>query len=95
MPILAPGIGPLGLPELLIIAFIVILIFGVGRLPEVGGAVGKSIKEFRTQSQDEDDKQISSTTTASTDTTAGNPTTTTTYEPTRNSGQREVRADEI
>jgi sec-independent protein translocase protein TatA len=55
MPLLAPGIGPLGLPELLIIAFIVILIFGVGRLPEVGGAVGKSIKEFRKSTKDVDD----------------------------------------
>jgi sec-independent protein translocase protein TatA len=45
----------LGLPELLIIAFIVILIFGVGRLPEVGGAVGKSIKEFRKSTKDEGD----------------------------------------
>ena len=37
----------LGLPELLIILVIVILVFGVGRLPEVGSALGKSIKEFR------------------------------------------------
>ena len=89
--------GSLGWQELVIVLIIVIIIFGAGRLPEIGGAVGKSIKEFRAQSQDdEDDKQISSTTTASTDTTAGAPTTTTTtYEPTRNQGQREVRADEI
>ena len=89
--------GSLGWQELVIVLIIVIIIFGAGRLPEIGGAVGKSIKEFRTQSQDEDDKQISSTTTANTDSTTGNATTTTTttYEPTRNSGQREVRADEI
>ena len=55
MPLLGPGIGPLGLPELVVIAFIVILIFGVGRLPEVGGAVGKSIKEFRKSTKDGDD----------------------------------------
>jgi sec-independent protein translocase protein TatA len=54
MPLLA-GLGPLGLPELLIIAFIVVLIFGVGRLPEVGGAVGKSIREFRKATKDDDD----------------------------------------
>ena len=36
---LLAGLGPLGLPELAIIAFIVVLVFGVGRLPEVGGAV--------------------------------------------------------
>ena len=52
MPLLA-GLGPLGVPELLIIAFIIVLIFGVGRLPEVGGAVGKGIKEFRKAATDE------------------------------------------
>ena len=53
MPLLA-GLGPLGVPELLIIAFIVVLVFGVGRLPEVGGAVGKSLREFRKSTRDED-----------------------------------------
>jgi sec-independent protein translocase protein TatA len=43
-----PGLGPIGLPELLIILVIVILIFGVGKLPEVGGALGKGIREFKT-----------------------------------------------
>jgi sec-independent protein translocase protein TatA len=55
MPLLA-GIGPLGVPELLIIAFIVILVFGVGRLPEVGGALGKGIREFRKSTKDDDEK---------------------------------------
>ncbi|MBI2957226.1 MAG: twin-arginine translocase TatA/TatE family subunit [Chloroflexi bacterium] len=36
-----------GLPELLIILVIVLLIFGAGKLPQIGGAIGKSIKEFR------------------------------------------------
>ena len=90
-------LGSLGWQELVIVLIIVIIIFGAGKLPEIGGAVGKSIKEFRTQAQDEDDKQISPTTTANTDSATGNSstTTTTTYEPTRSSGQREVRADEI
>jgi sec-independent protein translocase protein TatA len=52
MPV-AAGIGPFGVPELLIIAFIIILIFGVGRLPEVGGALGKGIREFRKSSKDD------------------------------------------
>jgi len=55
MPLLA-GLGPLGVPELLIIAFVVILIFGVGRLPEVGGALGKGIREFRHATRDEEKK---------------------------------------
>ena len=33
--------------ELILILVIVIIIFGVGRLPEVGGAVGRAIREFR------------------------------------------------
>ncbi|MBI4301829.1 MAG: twin-arginine translocase TatA/TatE family subunit [Chloroflexi bacterium] len=37
----------LGPMELVIILVIVLLIFGVGRLPEVGGAIGKGIREFR------------------------------------------------
>lgn len=58
---LLAGIGPLGIPELLIIAFIVVLVFGVGRLPEVGNAVGKSIKEFRKATkEDEASPELSS-----------------------------------
>ncbi len=52
---LAAGLGPLGVPELLIIAFIVVLVFGVGRLPEVGGALGKGIREFRKSTKDDAD----------------------------------------
>ncbi len=33
--------------ELGIVLVIVVIIFGVGRLPEVGGAVGKAIREFK------------------------------------------------
>ena len=36
-----------GVPELIIILVIVMMIFGVGRLPEIGGALGKAIREFR------------------------------------------------
>jgi len=64
--LLAPGIGPLGIPELLILLVIVVLIFGAGRLPEVGGAVGKSIREFRKATKDGDEEAKSETTMAST-----------------------------
>lgn len=37
----------LGVWELVIILVIVIVIFGVGRLPEIGGAIGRSIREFK------------------------------------------------
>ncbi len=46
--------GPFGVPELAIILVIVVIIFGVGKLPEIGGAFGKSIKEFKTQADDTD-----------------------------------------
>ena len=59
MPLLA-GLGPLGMPELIIIAFIVLLVFGVGRLPEIGGALGKGIREFRKSTKDEGDDSADS-----------------------------------
>jgi len=37
----------LGMPELLIIMMIALLVFGAGKLPEVGGAIGKGIRGFR------------------------------------------------
>jgi sec-independent protein translocase protein TatA len=44
-----PNLGPF---ELIIILVIIIIIFGVGRLPEVGGAIGKGIREFRKASSE-------------------------------------------
>ncbi len=40
-------IGPIGLPELLIILFIIILVFGASRLPELGKGIGKGIRNFK------------------------------------------------
>jgi sec-independent protein translocase protein TatA len=45
-----PALGPW---ELIIVLLIVVVIFGAGRLSEVGGAVGKSIREFRKATTDE------------------------------------------
>ena len=39
--------GKLGLPELIIIVVIILVVFGAGKLPEVGGAIGKGIRAFR------------------------------------------------
>ena len=36
-----------GMPQLIIILVIVIVIFGAGRLPEIGGAIGKSLRNFK------------------------------------------------
>lgn len=49
-----PNLGPL---EWGIILVIVIIFFGVGRLPEVGGAIGKAIREFRRTSQGLDEPE--------------------------------------
>lgn len=45
-----PTLGPW---ELGIILLIVVVIFGAGKLPEIGGALGKSIREFKTATTDE------------------------------------------
>jgi len=42
----------LGIPELLVILFIVILIFGASRLPELGKGIGKGIKNFKEATKD-------------------------------------------
>jgi sec-independent protein translocase protein TatA len=37
----------IGMPELLIILVIILIIFGVGKLPEIGSALGRGIKNFK------------------------------------------------
>ena len=37
----------LGVGELVVILVIVVAIFGVGKLPQLGGAMGRTIREFR------------------------------------------------
>ncbi|MDP2935926.1 MAG: twin-arginine translocase TatA/TatE family subunit [Dehalococcoidia bacterium] len=46
------NIGPM---ELIILLVLVLVIFGVGRLPEVGGAIGKSLREFKKSTRELDD----------------------------------------
>ena len=43
--------GKLGWPELILILAVVLIIFGAGKLPSVGSALGKSIREFRQASK--------------------------------------------
>ncbi len=47
-----PFIGNLGPTELIIVLIIALLILGPGKLPEVGSALGKSIREFRKAATD-------------------------------------------
>lgn len=44
------GFGPF---EAIIIVVVVLIVFGVGKLPQVGGALGKGIREFRKGKADE------------------------------------------
>jgi sec-independent protein translocase protein TatA len=67
MPI---GLGPW---ELIIILLIVVVIFGAGRLSEVGGAMGKSIREFRKATTDEQHAAMTAATTTTTTTPAAVP----------------------
>jgi sec-independent protein translocase protein TatA len=45
-------IGKLGLPEILIIAAIALLIFGPGRLSELGKGLGEGIRNFKSSVKD-------------------------------------------
>lgn len=47
-----------GMPELIVILVIVLVVFGAGRLPEIGGALGKSIKNFKRASEGKDEIEI-------------------------------------
>ncbi len=47
-----------GMPELIIILIIVMVIFGAGRLPEIGNALGKSIRNFKKASEGKDEIEI-------------------------------------
>lgn len=40
-------IGGIGMPELIIILVIILIIFGAGKLPEIGAGIGKGIKNFK------------------------------------------------
>ena len=44
--------GPIGLPELVIIFIVALIIFGPRKLPELGRSLGKSIQEFKRASNE-------------------------------------------
>ena len=48
----------LGMPELVVILVIIVIIFGAGKLPEIGSGIGKGIKNFKNATKDEDPKKI-------------------------------------
>jgi sec-independent protein translocase protein TatA len=47
-------LGGIGIPELLIVLVIVLVIFGAGKLPMIGGNIGKAIKNFKSGVKEEE-----------------------------------------
>ena len=51
-------IGGLGVPELLLILVIVIVVFGAGKLPQIGDALGRGIRNFKKSSSGNDEIDV-------------------------------------
>ncbi len=51
-----PAIIGLGMPELLVILAIILIIFGPRKLPEIGKAIGQTIRELKKSGQSDGDK---------------------------------------
>ena len=49
----------IGTPELLIILFIIIMMFGVGRIAKVGSELGQGLREFRRGLKGDEDRSVS------------------------------------
>ena len=45
----------LGMPELIVILVIILVLFGVGKLPEIGAGLGKAIRGFKKEFSGESD----------------------------------------
>ena len=44
--------GRIGIGEVIFIALVIVLLFGAKKLPEIGSALGKAIREFKKASRD-------------------------------------------
>ena len=47
----------IGMPELIIILVIVMIIFGAGKLPEIGAGMGKAIRNFKGATAEDPEKK--------------------------------------
>jgi sec-independent protein translocase protein TatA len=47
----------IGMPELIIILEIILIIFGAGKLPDIGSGIGKAIKNFKGATTEEETKE--------------------------------------
>ena len=48
----------IGFPELMIILVIIMIIFGAGKLPQIGSAFGRSIKNFKTSMKEASEEEM-------------------------------------
>ena len=48
----------IGMPELVVILVIVLIIFGAGKLPQIGEGIGKGIRNFRKSTKDQDEIEV-------------------------------------
>jgi sec-independent protein translocase protein TatA len=46
-----------GWPEIVIILVIILIVFGVGKLPQVGGAIGKGLRAFKKGQAGEEEEE--------------------------------------
>ncbi len=51
----------IGMPELLIILVIILIVFGAGKLPEIGGALGRGIRNFKKSSREPNEIDVTPT----------------------------------
>jgi sec-independent protein translocase protein TatA len=55
-----------GWPEIVIILVIILIVFGVGKLPQVGGAIGKGLRAFKKGQAGEEEEEEDATKPAAT-----------------------------
>jgi len=48
----------IGMPELIIILIIILIIFGAGKLPEIGSGIGKGIRNFKKATNEQPDEIV-------------------------------------
>ena len=56
----------IGFPELMIILVIIMIIFGAGKLPEIGSAFGRSIKNFKSSMKEAEAEELETDTSSET-----------------------------
>ena len=52
-PLAIFGLGP---PELLLLLLIILIVFGAGKIPQIGSGLGKGLRNFRKSVKGDEDK---------------------------------------